>query len=71
MRKTGALSAEKDLINLSPDTGQLNVGERRREESKMFPKFLPRVFEAVLLAHIPHPGILLWAVYQLVLKYKT
>ena len=37
-------------MNPSPDTDQLNVGTRERGESRMGPKFLPRVFEAVLLA---------------------
>lgn len=43
-------SVEKDLMNQSPDTDQLNVGARDREESRMATKFLSRVFEAVLLA---------------------
>lgn len=40
----------KELMNQSPDTDQLNVGTRERGESRTGPKFLPRVFEAALLA---------------------
>ena len=40
----------KELMNRSPDTDHPNVGTRERGESRTGPKFLPRVFEAVLLA---------------------
>lgn len=43
---------EKDLMNQSPDTDQLNVGTRERK-IRMGPKFLPRVFGQFCWQRIP------------------